>query len=112
MSERSWKADGIVSYLDGISARQHVGVVLDDLEGCGGRWGLTLADGGYRLFSEDGARLDDGGCDIRGTRIEFVPALSTGHVVFEGAMNDARTAGSVGRPSGEEIPCDLVTSLC
>jgi RNA polymerase sigma-70 factor (ECF subfamily) len=91
MSERSWTADAIVGYLDEISAGEHVGVVLDDdLEGRGGRWGLTLADDSYRLFRDDGVRLDDGACHIRRMKIEFVPASSTGHVVFEAAIDGNR----------------------
>ena len=88
MSETSWTTDAIVDHLERISATEHVGVVVDeDLEGRGGRWQLTLAEGAYKLTRDDGMRLDDGLCQVRGKTIEFLPTLSSGHVVVQAAVD-------------------------
>jgi RNA polymerase sigma-70 factor, ECF subfamily len=91
ISEQLWTPDRIVHHLEEISAGEHIGTVLDeDLEGRGGRWELTIADGAYRLYRDDGMRLDDGACNVRGNEVALVPTVTAGHVVFRTAIDGER----------------------
>lgn len=91
VSERLWTPRAIVTHLEAISADEHVGVVLDGaLEGCGGRWELTITDGSYTLHRDDGMRLDDGACNFDGIHVEFVPTLTAGHVSFRSTVDGDR----------------------
>jgi RNA polymerase sigma-70 factor (ECF subfamily) len=90
-SERLWTPNAIAAHLEEISAGEHVGAVLDDdLEGRGGRWELTIADGAYSLYRDDGMRLDDGSCNIDGLQVEFLPTLTPGHVEFRATIDGDR----------------------
>jgi RNA polymerase sigma-70 factor (ECF subfamily) len=91
ISERSWTPDAIVGHLKQISAGEHVGAVLDeDLGGRGGRWELTIGNGAYTLYRDDGFRLDLGAFNFRSSELELVPALAPGHVVFRTAIDGDR----------------------
>lgn len=61
ISETDWTVDAIVNHLRTTGSTKHIDVVVEQhLEGRGGRWELTLSDGSYRLYRNDGLRLDDG----------------------------------------------------
>ncbi len=115
VAERLWTPDAIVGHLESISAGEHVGPVLDeDLEGRGGRWELTIADGAYLLNRDDGLRLDDGACTIRGRVVELLPTQTPGHVVFHAALDAEQLRLSMidnSTPPTRGVPDDVWMSL-
>ena len=92
-SKRWWTPDAIVDHLERNAAGDHVGAIVDDdLEGRGGRWELTIADGRYTVYRDDGMRLDSGTCSLRGSMLELVPARVAGHVLLRTTLDGDRLA--------------------
>ena len=88
VSERSWSPDAIAGHLRRIGAARHVGPVLEeDLSGRGGRWELTIADGGYTMFRDDGYRLDHGFSRVATDRLELRPLHPAGHAAYVPAVD-------------------------
>ena len=111
VSEASWTTDAIVAHLREHGSGQHVEVVVDKhLERRGGRWELTLADGRYRLFRDDGLRLDEGSFVLGREGLVFAPILAPGRVTFrtvvDGDRLEARLVGSTTPPT-DGVPDDV-----
>jgi RNA polymerase sigma-70 factor (ECF subfamily) len=90
ISERRWTPDAIVEHLRAGGADEHADEILDDLDARGGRWELTIADGGYALWRDDGTRLDSGTCLLRGYELELVPARVPGRVLLRATIDGNR----------------------
>jgi DNA-directed RNA polymerase specialized sigma24 family protein len=88
VSERNWGPDEIVGQLRSDDAGKHVDTILvEDLEGRGGRWEMEIKDRSYSLWRDDGLRLDHGSVRVRGNRMELRPTLATGSVLFSAQVD-------------------------
>ena len=88
VSERQWAIDDVARHLREAGWAAQTEAVIDDLEGRGGRWELTIRDGAYVLRRDDGARLDHGASRVGRSSLEMAPVMNTGR-----ARYDARVAG-------------------
>jgi len=92
VSEREWTPDAVTRHLRDEGAGEHAPAIVEDLEERGGRWELTIGDGSYAFYRDDGMRLDSGTCQLRGNELELVPARVPGRVLLRPAIDGNRLA--------------------
>jgi RNA polymerase sigma-70 factor (ECF subfamily) len=83
LSERSWQTDDVVAELRASGNERFTEVVVEEVPGRGTRRELVLEGGAYRLWTDDGERLDDGRFAFRGNLIELRPTGVSGSVLIQ-----------------------------
>jgi RNA polymerase sigma-70 factor (ECF subfamily) len=88
VSQHTWTVDGVARHLRAVGWASHQAAVIDqDLQGRGGRWELTIADGSYVLRRDDGARWDHGASRVDGPTLEMAPTLNTGRARYRATVD-------------------------
>jgi RNA polymerase sigma-70 factor (ECF subfamily) len=82
LSERRWETDDVVDELRACGHEQFVDVVIEEVPGRGTRRELVLEGTSYRLWSDDGERLDNGRFAFHGTVLELRPTGVPGSVLI------------------------------
>ncbi|HEX5828726.1 MAG TPA: sigma-70 family RNA polymerase sigma factor [Candidatus Limnocylindrales bacterium] len=90
VSERQWSIDDVARHLRDAGWAAQTEEVVDDLEGRGGRWELTIRDGTYVLRRDDGARFDHGASRVGRSSFEMAPVMNTGRARYDANIEGRR----------------------
>jgi RNA polymerase sigma-70 factor (ECF subfamily) len=82
LSERRWQTDDVIAELHACGQERFADVVMEEVPGRGARREFVLEGNTYRLWSDDGERLDDGRFTLRGNRLELRPTGVSGSVLI------------------------------
>ena len=110
VSERRWTVDGIARHLRQAGWDAQVdAVIAQDFGDRGGRWELSISDGSYALWRDDGARFDHGVSRTGRSTFEMAPTLNTGRARYAARVEgpslslrflDATIPPHLGMPEG------------